>query len=91
VESFGMASRKRKPWSADLPPLPWAEGGKPHVPAPLPPRETVVGLTTGHLMPLAERECLRCEQIREGYTPTAPEHSPACSYQGAGRDPERGG
>lgn len=36
-------------------------------------------------------QCLRCEQIREGYQPTVPDHSPRCSYRGMGRDPERDG
>lgn len=37
----------------------------------------------------AERwECLRCEQIRAGCEPTVPDHSPRCSYRGAGRDPD---
>ncbi len=38
--------------------------------------------------PDSEWECLRCEQIREGYEPTVPDHSPRCSYRGVGRDPD---
>lgn len=41
--------------------------------------------------PAAKWECLRCEQIREGYEPTVPDHSPRCSYRGMGRDPHREG
>ncbi len=72
-----MASRKRKPWNADLPLPEWA-GGPKHVPTPAPTTVSVGHSTTQHF------ECGRCERLKLGNDVTGLDHSPRCPWRGKG-------
>lgn len=81
-----MAARKKKPWSADLPPPPWA-GGPEHVAKPVPGTVTVGHSTPG--APAEHWECFRCERIRDGKMVDGElDHTKRCPYRGTGRDPD---
>lgn len=79
-----MASRKRKPWNADLV-MPGLLDVPPTVVKPSPDKVSPSHSTGTHF------ECLRCERIKLGNDVTGLDHTPRCSYRGTGRDPERKG
>jgi hypothetical protein len=93
-----MATRRKKPWNADLK-MPGLLG-EPPSPPPAPMPETPVPAGTSSLMgdmrgepaPVKVEpvtyECLRCERLLDGLEPLVPGHALRCPYRGTGRDPE---
>lgn len=82
-----MATRKRKPWNADLE-IPGITNDGPGTTPKATPETMLVGHSTSAHLPAIE--CWRCERMVLGIDPGGLDHVPSCQYRGSGRDPGRG-